>query len=1027
VGGTDVTDWFSFSSGPMSHPYDPLVVYNSHYNGIGGELVSKFNKFQTANSIDYSMIQMASYSARCGTLIGVAPTPSCFTFGADVNPSSPTDPMNDSIRNQEWRTLKNFYFSAKQQLINKRYDSLTIRDCPAYNACIGDVGFDKSANNFYNLSSGYNNPNQPCGSSTYTLYANKNRRFVTTPYAQNQPSSPNNAAAQLYTYTHQCPITTSFQNFLSALAAKDSLIHSLSLLHTGAYASLYMASQGAFDPTPPTTYPPITDSYYQWVVVDTGSSSVEIMHVKLVNPVTNYSCALTLDKTGSGISWNHITEFDSLFPSSTNPAVTQTFDIQARIKYTNILGGDSSKYKHLTGTLGTCFNIVSCNFNTSSTPTTFASDLNLLMTSLANNHDLTNNNVHLETTLYTPLLTPTIRNEVGTPSTNLYWNYDNTQHTFTLYDASNPLCGLNIAIQTPYPTLTELQSITSFQDIGAYNNSTSSSQINGYDVNNTLVTSLIITATHSCGGTTNTGVPMNSNLPPVPIACNGNQYQATNQLVPLVEDILIHQFVPDSTINIIGSPYFTPLLQSYFPSAGSASFTYANYTYPTTGTPTLFYDSLNITMPSCKLDLFTHKHHDSRFSIKHLYNVNAFGYLGLTLTGPTDANGNYHAFYMPVVYAVDSVNNTAGCASDTTIKYLNDTIFGTTCLPLQICNTACNNGVMASNSVIQYNNGAGLCNDSTPVSPPDVFPQPPHTQDPCVQLILQAANAAAQNAYSQYVDSITTYIATKYLNHCLHPLETFYERYLDKQYHYTLYYYDQAGNLVKTIPPEGVNLLDIDSSADALEQRIISDRTNKRQTVFTAHVLQTNYEYNSLNQLTRQYMPDHDKMDVFETTLPNGLNSDLVVTGSQFIGSSKGYLSGYVDLGNGLKRGYNYVSNDGGQTWIRLTGLVASDLHKVQMAAPHTGYAVGNEGTIVKTTDGGQNWDMLNTFSTNITSQFTGLYFVDSLNGVFIGDKQNIIATTDGGLTFNSTMIATPPFVPTDSLTSVTHDGSNYI
>src|SRR6185312_9263955 len=306
VGGTDVTDWFSFSSGPMSHPYDPLVVYNSHYNGIGGELVSKFNKFQTANSIDYSMIQMASYSARCGTLIGVAPTPSCFTFGADVNPSSPTDPMNDSIRNQEWRTLKNFYFSAKQQLINKRYDSLTIRDCPAYNACIGDVGFDKSANNFYNLSSGYNNPNQPCGSSTYTLYANKNRRFVTTPYAQNQPSSPNNAAAQLYTYTHQCPITTSFQNFLSALAAKDSLIHSLSLLHTGAYASLYMASQGAFDPTPPTTYPPITDSYYQWVVVDTGSSSVEIMHVKLVKPVTNYSCAFTLVKTGSCISWDHI-------------------------------------------------------------------------------------------------------------------------------------------------------------------------------------------------------------------------------------------------------------------------------------------------------------------------------------------------------------------------------------------------------------------------------------------------------------------------------------------------------------------------------------------------------------------------------------------------------------------------------------------------------------------------------------------------------------------------------------------------
>jgi hypothetical protein len=28
------------------------------------------------------------------------------------------------------------------------------------------------------------------------------------------------------------------------------------------------------------------------------------------------------------------------------------------------------------------------------------------------------------------------------------------------------------------------------------------------------------------------------------------------------------------------------------------------------------------------------------------------------------------------------------------------------------------------------------------------------------------------------------------------------------KYHYTLYYYDQAGSLVKTVPPEGVALLD---------------------------------------------------------------------------------------------------------------------------------------------------------------------------------------------------------------------------
>ncbi|MBN8785275.1 MAG: hypothetical protein J0G98_19605 [Terrimonas ferruginea] len=35
-------------------------------------------------------------------------------------------------------------------------------------------------------------------------------------------------------------------------------------------------------------------------------------------------------------------------------------------------------------------------------------------------------------------------------------------------------------------------------------------------------------------------------------------------------------------------------------------------------------------------------------------------------------------------------------------------------------------------------------------------------------------------------------------------LETFTASYLPKEYHYTLYYYDQAGNLVKTVPPAGV-------------------------------------------------------------------------------------------------------------------------------------------------------------------------------------------------------------------------------
>src|SRR5690606_10753102 len=38
-------------------------------------------------------------------------------------------------------------------------------------------------------------------------------------------------------------------------------------------------------------------------------------------------------------------------------------------------------------------------------------------------------------------------------------------------------------------------------------------------------------------------------------------------------------------------------------------------------------------------------------------------------------------------------------------------------------------------------------------------------------------------------------------------------------YHYTLYYYDQAGNLIRTVPPEGVTLLTSDEIARVTEAR----------------------------------------------------------------------------------------------------------------------------------------------------------------------------------------------------------------
>jgi hypothetical protein len=124
---------------------------------------------------------------------------------------------------------------------------------------------------------------------------------------------------------------------------------------------------------------------------------------------------------------------------------------------------------------------------------------------------------------------------------------------------------------------------------------------------------------------------------------------------------------------------------------------------------------------------------------------------------------------------------------------------------------------------------------------------------------------------------------------------------------------------------------------------IYLDRANNTKKFFTEHVMATTYLYNSLNQLVRQSMPDHDLMNVWEYTLPNGLDSRLKVTATQFVNSTKGYLSGTVDIGTGAgayKRGYLYTTEDAGATWSRMSDLVGSDLKKIQLLDDVNGFAM---------------------------------------------------------------------------------------
>ncbi len=130
---------------------------------------------------------------------------------------------------------------------------------------------------------------------------------------------------------------------------------------------------------------------------------------------------------------------------------------------------------------------------------------------------------------------------------------------------------------------------------------------------------------------------------------------------------------------------------------------------------------------------------------------------------------------------------------------------------------------------------------------------------------------AAYNAYFTYTNNV--YAAADdymeaYTAACLDNLtvdegEEFSVTYDLHEYYYTLYYYDQAGNLVKTVPPEGVNLINLaaesetgpgDGYSDGEEITIyrddFRDGTTTTSINFTPakHDMKSRYAYNSLQQ-----------------------------------------------------------------------------------------------------------------------------------------------------------------------------------
>ena len=147
-------------------------------------------------------------------------------------------------------------------------------------------------------------------------------------------------------------------------------------------------------------------------------------------------------------------------------------------------------------------------------------------------------------------------------------------------------------------------------------------------------------------------------------------------------------------------------------------------------------------------------------------------------------------------------------------------------------------------------NGPTLCGSTDPIFGPREL----DALTPCGDSTLFSVGVGTK-LFNAYKDSLTGSFNNRYLDKCLKARysETFTVSAPISEFHYTLYYYDQAGNLVKTIPPEGV---DVSKMGDVSFSTSVKTARASGTLLTPSHVLSTQYRYNTLNAVIAQITPD---------------------------------------------------------------------------------------------------------------------------------------------------------------------------
>jgi photosystem II stability/assembly factor-like uncharacterized protein len=103
-----------------------------------------------------------------------------------------------------------------------------------------------------------------------------------------------------------------------------------------------------------------------------------------------------------------------------------------------------------------------------------------------------------------------------------------------------------------------------------------------------------------------------------------------------------------------------------------------------------------------------------------------------------------------------------------------------------------------------------------------------------------------------------------------------------------------------------------------------------------------------------------------------------------------GALSGWAVGENGVI----LATRDGGESWQPQSSFTEKALWGVYFVDASTGWVAGRDGTLLTTGDGGQHWRPQ---ASGTERNLTSLYFVDALTGWAVGENGTILSTHDGG------------------------------